>query len=163
MMNYVLVVHLYFRKFKWFYRGSALSFIGLLKHQSFFYVLVYSKSSLLWTSSGLFKIVHYKEVFNKPSPLIEAPLFHKLFEKFYWYFHRKTVQIQDLKIRIYLISLYAGVKISYKIVWKTLKIPEILSNFFPSKTTKKLWALKEASVSFYYGRGLLEVLLYHFF
>jgi hypothetical protein len=40
------------------------------------------------------------------------PLFHKLFEKFYWYSHRKTVKIQDLKIRIRLISLYAGIKIS---------------------------------------------------
>jgi hypothetical protein len=40
------------------------------------------------------------------------PLFHKLFEKFYWYSHRKTVEIQHFKIRICLISLYAGVKIS---------------------------------------------------
>jgi hypothetical protein len=62
--NYVSVVDLYFRKFKWFYRGSALSSIGLLKDQSFSYVLLYGKTSILWTSSGLFKSVHYTEVFT---------------------------------------------------------------------------------------------------
>jgi hypothetical protein len=65
MTNYVSVVHLYFRKFKWFYRGSALSSIGLQKDiNRFFYVLLYGKTSLLWTSSGLFKSVHYSEVFT---------------------------------------------------------------------------------------------------
>ncbi len=33
------------------------------KINRFFYVLLYGKTSLLWTSSGLFKSVHYTEVF----------------------------------------------------------------------------------------------------
>jgi hypothetical protein len=49
MMNDVSVVHLYFRKCKWLYRCSALSSIGPLKDQLFFYVLV-ELSRIIWCS-----------------------------------------------------------------------------------------------------------------